>query len=218
MKFLVRYCLQKDINNYLNSVWRFTYQKWGRIGIQQRFLKYYPIEFQQELKKAKTKVQAQEVIKNFLTSKSDAFHNMTKIRVEEITDLLNKNSKKIIFRLEKIYKQPFPFEKIIVYLTTAPIFPYNYEKRWFMTGRNCLDEKHLAIATHELNHFMFYYYYKNLDLVKEKSEILKEALAILSNVEENNKPNIKVVEKFVFKHKTKPVDEIVGLVLNSGLL
>ena len=219
MKFSVYYSLEKDITNYLRSLWHFKYHRHGRKNFQQKLLDYYPATFQTKLKKAITQDQAETVIKNFLKQKPIAFHQKTKQVVKNTQTLLNKNSSKIISSLEKIYQRPFPFKSIKVYITTAPIFPYNYQKRWFMAGRNSQPQKHIAVAKHELNHFMFHHYFEDkIKFEKEKVEQLKEALAVLTNPEGQHKPNIKLLEKFISKHTDKPVAEIVNLIIKTKRL
>ncbi|MBM4401733.1 MAG: hypothetical protein FJ044_00615 [Candidatus Cloacimonetes bacterium] len=116
-----------------------------------------------------------------------AIKNVTPIIVRGAEQLLNENAVKIIEKLEKTYNKPFPFNEVAVYITTANIHPYNYEEKWFMSGRNQSEQGHLRTAMHELNHFMFYYYYPHLKdkLGNEKFEILKEALAIYTLLKTN---------------------------------
>jgi len=147
---------------------------------------------------------------------------VTSVIAKETEKLLNQKKKEIIFPLEKVYGKSFPFSTIKVYLTTAPIFPYNYEERWFMLGRNNDAQKHLATAKHELNHFMFYFYYwdqmRKKRISAEKREKLKEALVILTNPEGNDKPDVKKLEEYLKTLKGKSMDEIIEQVLGSGML
>lgn len=51
-------------------------------------------------------------------------------------------------------------------------------------------KRQLQILTHELNHFMFYYYFGALKerLGKERFESIKEALTVFTNPEEKGYP------------------------------
>ncbi len=71
--------------------------------------------------------------------------------------------------------------------------------------------KQLQIITHELNHFMFYYYFGELknELGKEKFESLKEALTIFTNPEEKGYPNQKRIRNQLAKQKVKSIPKIV---------
>lgn len=202
MKFNVFYSLKKDIWNHLNSNWRFTYRKHGREDIQEKLLALYPKSFQDALKTAKTEKKARAVIINFLSSLPKSFHNTTPLVAKGVEQVLNENKEKIIGRLKTVYEKPFPFKTITVYLTTANICPYNFKEQWYMSGRNSNIENHISTALHELNHFMFYYYYSELEkeLGTEKYELLKEGLVIFTNPKGNDKPKVKNLENYFKKN------------------
>lgn len=222
MQFLVKYSQEKDIQNYLNAGWKFTYAKHGRRKIQEKLLHSYPQEFKNKLLEAKSKTDAEKVIKEFLDSRPKDFRLVTKLVVKICQEILDEEKQNIINLLEKIYQKPVPFDKITVYITTFPINPYNYEERWFMVNRNSSVAGFINTAKHELNHFMFYYYYLDKlmqqKVSKEKREKLKEALVIFSNPEGNNKPNIKKLESYLKTLKGRTIDEIIVLSLKSGYL
>jgi hypothetical protein len=222
MKFIVKYSLEKDVNNYLNSVWKFSYLKHGRTDIQNKLLNSLPKEFQENIAKAKGKQEAKNIITAFLDNLPQSYRNTTPLIVLGLEALLNKQKKEIIDKLETVYQKSFPFKTITIYLTTLTIQPYSYEDRWFMAYRNNTPDKHLDVAKHELNHFMFYYYFQkdltNKNIGFEKLEKLKEALAILTNPEGNNKPDVKELEKHIQGLIGQPVEQIIESCLNSGLL
>ena len=203
MIFKVNYSQNKDVWNYLNSCWKFTYPKHGRKTIQEKLLSPYPEKFRVALAQAKTEKQARKVITDFLNAFSQNYQNTTLVIAKGVETVLNENKQKIVSELEKLYANPFPFDKIEVFLTTVNINPYNYEERWFMSGRNASIQGHIRTTRHELNHFMFYYYFPELKnkLGTEKYEILKEALAIFTNPEGNDKPAVKKLESFLKKQK-----------------
>lgn len=91
-----------------------------------------------------------------------------------------------------------------------------------MSRRSNSINGHIDTAKHELNHFMFYFYHRTLldnkGIPMEKIEKLKEALAILTNPEGNNKPDIKELEEYIKSQKEKPVDQIIEMCVNSKLL
>lgn len=220
MVFVVKYSLEKDIWNHLNSNWRFRFRKYGRKNIQKKLLQTYPEEYRRNLAQAKTEKEATVVIKSFLASLPKSFQNTTPIIGKGVEKVLNEEKKQIISSLEKLYGKPFPFKEITVYLTTGTIHPYNYKERWFMTGRNSSLDKHIKTTKHELNHFMFYYYYPHLrkKLGVEKYERLKEALAIFTNPEGNDKPDVKKLEKYLKTLSGQPMDKIIEKALGSKYL
>jgi hypothetical protein len=207
MKFLVDYSQEKDIWNHLNTNWRFGYLKHGRRNIQNKLLKYYPKSYKTALNKATTEQDARKVIIDFLNS----LPHITPTILAGLQAILNDKKDKIVHNLEAVYKKRFPFKKISVYLTTAHLNPYNYKERWFMTNINSSIQGHLKTVMHELNHFMFYYYYPDLkkELGQEKYEILKEALAIYTNPEGNDKPVVKKLENYFKQNLDKTIPEII---------
>lgn len=222
MQFLVDYSLEKDIQNYLDAGWKFTYAKHGRENIQTKLLQHYPQEFKTKLLEAKTKDVAKKVVKDFLDSRPENFNHITKLVIKICQWILDEEKQNIIDLLQKIYQNPFPFEKITVYVTTFPICPYNYKDRWFMVTRNNSIAGFINTAKHELNHFMFYYYFfeklTEQKISLEKIEELKEALAIFSNPEGNDKPDIKELEIYLKTLKGKTMDKIIDLALKSKYL
>jgi len=219
MNFLVDYSLKKDIQNYLNAGWRFTYAKHGRKNIQEKLLQNYPQDFKNKLLEAKTRTAAEKVVKDFLDSRPENFNRITKLIIKVCQQVLNEEKPYIIDLLQKIYQQPFPFEKITVYITTFSISPYDYKNRWFMITRNNSIAGFINTAKHELNHFMFYYYYLDKLIQNgvsyQKREKLKEALVIFSNPGGNDKPDIKELESYLKTLKNKTMDEIIDLALKS---
>jgi hypothetical protein len=84
-----------------------------------------------------------------------------------------------------------------------------------MVGRDDNIARIILVAKHELNHFMFFYYYPQLKekLGEEKFEILKEALVIFTNPEGNDKPAVKKLENYFKTLSGKPATEIINLAL-----
>lgn len=191
-------------------------------NIRDKLLRSFPEDFRENLKKAKDEKAAKKVIKTFLDSFHPSFYNLNPVIETGLTKILNDRKKEIINPLEKVYRKPLLFKKVTIYLTTFSICSYSYEEKWFMSGRNASIESHIDTSKHELNHFMFYYYYLNkldkLGVSKEKRERLKEALAILTNPEGNDKPAVKKLENYLKTLAGKPMDEIISLSLKSGLI
>ncbi len=222
MQFFVDYSQEKDIQNYLNAGWKFTYAKHGRKNIQEKLLQNYPQEFKNKLLEAKTKTIAEKVVKDFLDGRPENFKHVTKSVIKVCQEVLDEEKQSIIDLLQKIYQKLVPFEKITVYITTFPINPYSYEEHWFMVNRNSGIAGFISTAKHELNHFMFYHYYLDKltqqEISKEKREKLKEALAIFSNPEGNDKPEVKELESYLKTLSGKTMDKIINLALESKYL
>ncbi len=212
MIFVVKYSKEKDIWNHLNTNWKFSYRKHGREDILERIRKSYPDEFINNLQKAKSEKRARVVINNFLDTLPKSFHDITPLIVRGVEQLLNEKKSEIVGKLEKVFEEKFPFSNITVYLSTCLFYPYSYKQRWYLLGRNSSEENHIKITLHELNHFMFYYYYPHLkkDLGKEKYEVLKEALAIYTNPEGNDKPGVQRLESYFKENASKSLKKLLA--------
>jgi hypothetical protein len=225
MKFIVKYSQEKDFIPYINDLWKSNWTDYGTdyfaIG-----KKYFPIKFMETVKSAKTKENVKNIIIKYWQSvRNQDFKKNTDYLIKWYTKILNEEKDLIIKPLEKAYSEKFPFEKITVYLTTFPMCPYYYEKRWYMVNRRSDPLWLIDVSKHELNHFMFYYYWrdylKKQNISNEKIEYLKEAFAVLAtnNSKENaEKSNVLEIQKIVKQNSNKPPKEIIDLVLKSKLL
>lgn len=188
MKLNVTYSKHKDIDNYINSIWRFKWNKHGREHILEKLSFTLPQTFTNQLLEAKTEESARALIDNFLEESVDVQC------YSEISSLLDLNwkhkSKELLSLLENTYDEKIPFPKLAIYLTSLNICPYSYQQGWIMVSANKTVEKQLNTILHELNHFMFYYYYSNIKNVigVVNYECLKEALTVLTNKNEVGYP------------------------------
>jgi hypothetical protein len=198
MNIKVGYSFGYDVGNYFNSLYKFNWLKHGRRDIQKRLLKPFPQNFKVALKKSKTDDEAKEIIKTFLLG--NVVHRKEKYKkISEYLELAwKKDGQEIERGLEKLYEQPLPFKKINIYLSSLPISPYKYPE-WILIYSEMPTERQLEVIKHELNHFMFYYYYDYLmdELGKEKFESLKEALTIFTNTEERGYPKEQKLRKWL---------------------
>jgi hypothetical protein len=211
MKFIVEYSKEKDIWNHLKTNWKFSFKKHGREDIKDRIKKSYPEKYLNDLWSAKTEEEARKIVTLFLDYLPKQIQNTTPLIVRGVNQLLNERSEDIISKLEKAYEEKFPFDEITVYIHTCLFSPYNYEEKWFMSPRNSSEDEHIKTALHELNHFMFYSYYPNLrkELGNDKYETVKEALAIFTNPEGNDKPEVKKLEDFFKNNLNKSIGEVL---------
>jgi len=105
---------------------------------------------------------------------------------ESFQNAWNKINDEFFKRLEKITGNKFPHKKMIAYLTTQGISPYNIKEKSFMISIWSNIPKALKTSAHELMHFDFHKNnWKEIEeeIGKEKTEKLKEALTILLNLE-----------------------------------
>ena len=226
VKFNVLYSEEKDILAYLNALWKSPWVNYGKSHYEIG-KKYLPIEFLDSLKNAPSKIEAVKIIKNYWKNiRTSTFTNNSELLSKWFGIFLNtEGSERIIERLEHIYQKKFPFKQINVYLTTFFSYPCNYKEKWFMVSRNSSLLWLLSTSIHELNHFMFYYYYdqnlKKQGLSESQREHLKEALAILTSddpKENQDKPQVLPIQNFIKENKDKSIDKIIELIIKNKLL
>jgi len=186
----IEYSIEKDARTYIDYVYNFKSFKHGNEDIQKRLLLKLAPRLQEVLITAKDDTTAYKGVFDYLTKSYNENPQLFEDSIGKLKTTWKKVGANIIYFLEFIYKKPFPFENITVYLTTNNIFPYNYEQKYFYANYKYVSSQ-LSTATHELNHFMFYYYYESLKdkLDNEKYELLKESLTFFSNPDREGKPN-----------------------------
>lgn len=225
-KFEVKYSLQKDCQIYLQSIWKPSWVDYGTSDYEIG-KKYFPLSFLDNLKNALDKNSAKKIVlKYWAENRGKSYDQGTKLICKWFNRFLNEEQEHIVGRLEKIYGKPFPFLKITVYLTSYFCCPYNFNQLWYMVSRNANFWSLLDTSVHELNHFMFYFYFlKRLEKQRysQKSiEFLKEALAILTSnnpkSENIDKPDVLPLQNFIRENNEKSVDQIIDLVIKNKLL
>ncbi len=208
----IRYSIEKDAQTYINFVYNFKSFKHGRVDIQERLLSKLDPKLQNIITSAGSEDAVYKGVFDYLTKIYNENPKLIEDSISKLRATWEKAGSNIVYFLEFLYKKPFPFERVTVYMTTNYIFPYNYEQRYFYANYKYISSQ-LATATHELNHFMFYYYYEFLKdkLGNEKYELLKEALTFFSNPEQEGKPNELPLRK-LFKSKLwANLDEAISL-------
>lgn len=220
MIFWAKYSQNLDLKSYINKIWKKAWVDYGDKSKEYNY-RYGPKEFIDELTDAKDEKSAEKVVRRYWQKTlPPSFEKDNVFLIKWFERFLNEEKDLIIGRLEKVYGEKFPFDEITVYLTTCPFFPYSYEERYFMVGKNSNFFGILNIARHELNHFMFYYYFR--DYLKERGmssegiEYLKEAMAILSSSKktenEGRNKQILELENLVRENRSLGVRKIVDLV------
>lgn len=224
MNFVVKYSPELDLQNYLIRIWKNTWVDFGQSN-KETFYRYAPKEFIDNLMAAKDKKTAEDVVKQYWkTTFPPSFEKDNEFLIDWFGRLLNEEKDLIIKRLEKAYDKPFPFDEVTVYLTTCFGCPYNDKEHYFMLNRNSNFFTILNHARHEMNHFMFHYYFwdslKEKNISREFIEYLKEALAILTSgrktENEGRKAQILKIEEFVKQNKNLPIKKIIDLVIENN--
>ena len=66
MKFIVDYSIERDVYNYLNSVWRMKYKTHGRNDLSERLLKRCSKKYQKNIGKTNNEDEAKEITRAYL--------------------------------------------------------------------------------------------------------------------------------------------------------
>lgn len=211
MRIYIQYSVNKDAENYLNGVFEFKHLKHGRENIREDLLAKIDSVLRSKIEKSKNKEGAQKAISDFLIGWQIDNAQVIKSAIKNLEFEWNKNGKDIIKKLEALYQKQFPFDKITIYLTSLPLCPYSYKDKYMFVYIREPAEKQIKIILHELNHFMFYFYYPELKekLGHEKYELLKESLSYFSNSEQKGKPNEKGLRDLYASKDWKNLDETI---------
>ena len=211
MEFEIKYSFKKDSKNYINSVYQFSYFLHGRKNIKNKLLQNIDIAAQEIIVKSENKEFAYNKIYEYLKERynRDKFEIVNSIK--NLRNILDNSKKLIINKLENLYKNKVVFEKVTIYLTTIPVCPHNYKEKYFFVYLLEKPSIQSNIVLHELNHFMFYFYYSHLlsKLGMEKFELLKESLTFFTNPEQKGKPNEKELRDFFSGRKWESIDSAI---------
>lgn len=211
MQVYIQYSIQKDVGNYLNGVFEFEHLKHGRENIREDLLVKIDPALRNKIEKSKNKDEAKKFISDFLTGWQKDNYEFIESAIKNLESEWNLVGQETIQRLETLYQKQFPFGKITIYLTSLPLCPYSYKDKYLFVYINNPVEKQIKTILHELNHFMFYFYYPNLkeELGHEKYELLKESLSYFSNPEQKGKPNEKELRELYTSKSWKNIEEII---------
>jgi len=211
MQLNVEYSVEKDTETYTNLVYTFKAYEHGRQNPKEALLKRLDPQLQNIITSADSEKTAYDGIYSYLEKNCQNNNEKIEKYITRLKDEWVMVGDTIINSLEFLYQNKFPFEKVTVYLTTNNIFPYSYENKYFYANLEYLMPQ-LGTAKHELNHFMFYYYYPKLkeQLSDEKYELLKESLTFFSNPEQRGKPNELPLRELYKSKIWKNMDEAVN--------
>lgn len=95
-------------------------------------------------------------------------------------------------------------------MTSNVVCPYNPDEQYFYVRWTTYDIQ-LRTANHELNHFMFHYYYGDLEkeMGDEKWNILKESMTLFTEPNNPGYPAEEELRKMYMSKRWSNVDEII---------
>jgi len=178
------YNFNKDVNNYLNAIYKFKYLKHGRNNIEKTVARYLFEKDLIKIKKSKNKKVATQQIKNILSKWLKTNEDILEANQQSLATVWGKRKNEYINCCEIFFEKKFDLSPTSVYFTTLVICPYYYPD-WFMVSvREGLEEQLLTIY-HELFHFIFIKHYgnycQNQKLTPEEFETIKESLTLFLN-------------------------------------
>ena len=217
MKLIVTYNPKKDSENYLRFLTKEPRVSYGRTNIAQDILDQSSERIRSLfLPKNKVKFSDNKLTKNLIAILRSEYvkeEGLYKEKEEKLINLWKKTSSQIEAYLCNIFDKPFPFshKTLIGNLTSLWINPYDYLEFsvYISMKASCRDQ--IRGIIHELNHFMFYYYYSRLEktLGLDKYELLKESLTFFTNPEAQGYPDEKPLRKLYLSRKWKNIDEAI---------
>ena len=193
-KIIFAYNLEKDIENYLDSIYQVRRLSHGRKKYQEMAGRYLFPEDYLAILKARNEKSARKIIEKIvkeLLAKNEVIYSLTKDLSEKTW---KKKEKHFFILLEKFFNKPVYFDKVTALFTTLPVCPYNRREGWFMVSLRHGLEDQMRTIFHELMHFMFLGYYWNytyqaLGKNSQKAEMIKESLTVFLNDKDFRKIN-----------------------------
>ncbi|GEM_PF-4466321 len=175
------YDLEKDLNNYLNAIYKFRYLKHGRKNIETTVGRYLSKNELQKIKSSSNTKIASIEIRKILTKWLQKNQDLIELNQKSLSESWNKRKNKFIYLSENFFEKKFDLSPVTAYFTTLPICPYFYPN-WFMVSIKEGLESQLHTIYHELFHFMFIKHYgdycKYKNLTQTEFESIKEALTV----------------------------------------
>lgn len=191
MKLSLSYSPKVDAINYIRFLTREPSLSYGRENVSQNILEQTPEKIKELFSGENTRKfsdsELQEKIIEILSQEYQREKDLYETKETKLLDLWEKTSFQAEAFLSNIFQRPFPFSSktLVGNLTSLWVNPYNYSEFSVFISMKASPREQIRGIIHELNHFMFYYYYPELrdSLGFEKYELLKESLTFFTNPE-----------------------------------
>lgn len=213
MNFTATYDPAKDAENHVRAIFDAAYMTYGREGMREKLL----LAVESDAVRATLSEGGER--EGVLAKITELLANspgrpLLEDKARKLEAAWAKLGGQVIFQLEALFNNDWPFEAVHVDLTTLPICPYDFKARQIFVHGAPGAQAQLRILSHELNHFMFYWVYaKDLmnKLGQEKFELLKESVTIFTNPEQVGKPNEEPLRKLYLEKHVRNLDGAVRL-------
>lgn len=212
MKLTASYNPKRDAENHVRAIYDQIYKSYGRADMREKLLgQIKSSAIKEALEQAKTREEALGRIAVELENIHQQNNGELSAKAEKLTNAWEKVGKQIEWQLSFLYQQKFPFEEVVIDLTTIPMCPYDFKAKRIFVHAQAPTQIQLSILAHELNHFMFYFYYPKLrdELGDAKFELLKESLTLFTNPEQTGKPDEMPLRELFMSKSYANLDEAI---------
>lgn len=213
MKLSLEYSPEKDAWNYISSLTPNPETLYGRTNIPQGMLDQASSEIKRIISLEADPKELLEKVSAQLQKEYEANHEIYANKEKRLLVLWESVSPQISHYLSNIYQRPFPFEEknLKGYFTTLGRCPYNYSEFSIYFSLKASPSQQISTAIHELNHFMFFYYFSDLEneLGEKNYQLLKESLSFFSNPEQPGYPAEKELRELYLSRKWESIDEAI---------
>ncbi len=215
MNILVDYSVELDVKNYISKIYHGPQYSHGRnpSDLKRRLLSRSSQEIKTLFSTNLAEKEVADQLRLILSHDYEARQQFFDDKMNNLTNMWKETGSQIEYRLSTLFDQPFPFasETLTINFTTISICPYNYSERMIYCAINHGTREQLSIILHELNHFMFYYYFSDLKatLGEEKYELLKESLTLFSNPEQSGKPAERALRDLFLSQSWTSLDKAI---------
>jgi hypothetical protein len=156
---------------------------WHKANWKSNWSKFKSSEDIKKICGGKTFEESKKNLSNYLFKLHNS--NLIDLEINCLKNSWKKIEKEFFDRMDKLMKKKFN-KKIIAYLTTAGICPYNPKEPSFMFSFFYSLPQQLQTCGHEIMHLYFHeFYWDEIEskIGEEKTSNLKEALTVLLNLE-----------------------------------
>lgn len=213
MDIAVRYSPETDLENYISKIFFGTKYDYGRTDLREKLLKDCSEEVRALFSDDLVETELRSRLLHILRTEYERRPEWYEKKIQDLAWVWGQVGSQVEYALARMYGRPFPFagDTLTVNFTTLFICPYRYEERMIFCAVKQPNVQQVATVLHELNHFMFYYYFGHLrsSLSEGDYELLKESLTFFSSPDRPGYPAEKPLRELYLSKQWGSLDEAV---------
>lgn len=217
MNLTPQYLPEKDAWNYLSHLTITPEEFYGRKNVYQDVLDQAPEKIRElflpTVNIPLSEKERSEKVVEILKQEYEKERELSEMKAQKLLNLWEKTTAQTAAYLSYIFQKPFPFTErtLIGYFTSLWICPYDYQEFSIFISMKAAPREQIRGIIHELNHFMFYYYYPDLhnDLKPGNYELLKESLTFFTNPEQPGYPGEKPLRNLYASKRWESLDRAI---------